>query len=117
MPQNNKNSNNQVYHHQRLPSHMPAHIHNDGMAHLVRHLAEQRQYKRELAPEQIWHPMDEFKNFSNELSFSSILDTNTENIHISENTPFRRLFIRTRGPEQKVWDRKWGWGRYLKRKR
>ncbi|MBO1929889.1 hypothetical protein J4731_23205 [Providencia rettgeri] len=74
MPQNNKNSNNQVYH-QRLPSHMPAHIHNDGMAHLVRYLAEQRQYKKELTPEQIWHPMDEFKNFSNELSFSSILDT------------------------------------------
>lgn len=113
MPQNNKNSNNQVYHHQRLPSHMPVHIHNDGMAHLVRYLAEQRQYKRELAPEQIWHPMDEFKNFSNELSFSSILDTKTKNIHISENTPFRRLFIRTRGPEQKVWDRS-GVGRVFK---
>ncbi|WP_206077556.1 calcium-binding protein [Providencia sp. MGF014] len=113
MPQNNKNSNNQVYHHQRLPSHMPAHIHNDGMAHLVRYLAEQRQYKKELTPEQIWHPMDEFKNFSNELSFSSILDTKIKNIHISENTPFRRLFIRTKGPEQKVWDRS-GVGRVFK---
>ncbi|MEX5904557.1 hypothetical protein [Providencia hangzhouensis] len=52
MPQNNKNSNNPSSH-QRLPSHMPAHIHNDGMAHLVRYLAEQRQYKRELAPKQV----------------------------------------------------------------
>ncbi|MDL9985765.1 C80 family cysteine peptidase [Providencia rettgeri] len=113
MPKNNENSNNQVCHHQRLPSHMPAHIHNDGMAHLVRYLAEQRQYKKELTPEQIWHPMDEFKNFSNELNFSSIIDTKTKNIHISENTPFRRLFIRTKGPEQKVWDRS-GVGRVFK---
>ncbi|MEQ5681675.1 C80 family cysteine peptidase [Providencia huaxiensis] len=113
IPQDNKNNNNQVYHHQRLPSHMPIHIHNDGMAHLVRYLAEQRQYKTELAPEQIWHPMDEFKHFSNELSFSSIIDTEAKNIHISENAPFRRLFIRTSGSEQKIWDRS-GVGRVFK---
>lgn len=110
MPQNN---NNKIYHHEWLPSHMPVHIHNDGMAHLVRYLAEQRQYKKELAPEQIWHPMDEFKKFSNELSFLSIFNTKTKNIHISDNTPFRRLYIRTSGSEQKIWDKS-GIGRVFK---
>ncbi|WP_285315601.1 C80 family cysteine peptidase [Providencia rettgeri] len=113
IPPNNKNNNNHVYHHERLPSHMPIHIHNDGMAHLIRYLAEQQQYKKELSPEQVWHPMDEFKHFSNDLSFSAIIDTEAENIHISENMPFRRLFIRTSGAEQKIWDRS-GVGRVFK---
>ncbi|MEX6398182.1 hypothetical protein AB6E88_14335 [Providencia hangzhouensis] len=94
---------------------MPVHIHNDGMAHLVRYLAEQRQYKRELAPEQIWHPMDEFKNFSNELSFHQFL-IQRQKIYILVKIHHLGACLFGQGDQNKKFGIEVGSGGYLKRK-
>ncbi|EPL6454956.1 C80 family cysteine peptidase [Providencia rettgeri] len=100
-----------IYHHEQLPNHMPNYV-NENMSNLVRYLAEQKSYVKQMSPLTPYHPFDEFKSkFTH--SLPEKLSLTETSIRISPQSNPRHHVIHTRGTEQKVWDSS-GHGRVFK---
>lgn len=100
-----------VYHYEQLPNAMPSSV-NENMSHLVRYLAEQKNYAKQVNPLIPYHPFDEFvSKFHHNLPEK--ISLNEAEIRITSQSNSRHRIIHTKGREQKVWDSS-GHGRVFK---
>ncbi|MEQ4672986.1 C80 family cysteine peptidase [Providencia vermicola] len=100
-----------VYHYEQLPNSMPSSV-NENMSHLVRYLAEQKNYAKQVNPLIPYHPFDEFMSkFHHNLPEK--ISLNEAEIRITSQSNSRHRIIHTKGREQKVWDSS-GHGRVFK---
>lgn len=111
IPKKETVSSIKIYHYEQLPNYMPNYV-NENMSHLVRYLAEQKNYAKRMAPLTPYHSFNEFKskfthNLPEEISLTE------SSIRISPQSNPRYHVIHTRGAEQKVWDAS-GHGRVFK---
>ncbi|MGG4662603.1 C80 family cysteine peptidase [Providencia vermicola] len=100
-----------VYHYEQLPNSMPNSV-NENMSHLVRYLAEQKNYAKQVNPLIPYHPFDEFMSKFHHNLPEKISLSETE-IRITSQSNSRHRIIHTKGREQKIWDSS-GHGRVFK---
>jgi len=111
IPKERTMSSMKIHHHEQLPNHMPSYV-NENMSHLVRYLAEQKYYKKQMNPLIPSHPFDEFKSKFNH-NLPEEISLTKKSIRISPQSNPRHQVIQTKGEKQKVWDSS-GHGRVFK---
>ncbi|WP_369310642.1 calcium-binding protein [Providencia rettgeri] len=106
-----KENKNYIHHYDTLPHHIPNDV-KESMSHMVRYLAEHKQYwKREqsLLP---WQPMYAFKGFFKNTSYDFI-DLSKPKVNISQGFSFKQLVIDLKGNSVDLIDNS-GHGRFYK---
>lgn len=93
---------NHIHHYHRLPDNIPNDV-KESMSHMVRYLAEHKQYWQRESPLLPWQPMFAFKGFF-ENSKHAIMDLSLPEVHIAKDSKPSQLVMQFTGHQQKIID-------------
>lgn len=98
----NKINKNHIHHYDKLPDNIPNDV-KESMSHMVRYLAEHKQYWKREYPLLPWQPMFAFKGFFENTEHSKI-DLSLPEINIAEDSKPSQLVMSFTGNQHKVVD-------------
>lgn len=110
LPEGDKNKNH-VHHYDGLPKHVPNDV-KESMGHMVRYLAEHKQYWQREKPLLSWKPMSAFKVFFNNTSVDFV-DFAKSKISFNPYSGFEQLVVSLNGNSVDLTDNS-GYGRFYK---
>ncbi|WP_272677426.1 calcium-binding protein [Providencia huaxiensis] len=93
---------NHIHHYDRLPDNISNAV-KESMSHMVRYLAEHKQYWKRESPLLPWQPMFAFKGFF-ENSDHAIIDLSLPEVHITKDSKPSQLVMQFTGNQHKVID-------------
>ncbi|HHE6469969.1 TPA: calcium-binding protein [Providencia rettgeri] len=98
----NEINKNHIHHYDRLSENIPNDV-KESMSHMVRYLAEQKEYWKREHPLLPWQPMFAFKGFF-ENTKHSIVDLSSPEINITKDSKPSQLVVNLVGNQHKVID-------------
>lgn len=110
LPEGDKNKN-YIHHYDHLPHHVPNDV-KESMGHMVRYLAEHKQYWEREKPLLPWKPMYAFKGFFNNTSVDFV-DFAKSKISFNPYSDFEQLVVNLNGNSVDLTDNS-GYGRFYK---
>lgn len=102
---------NHIHHYDNLPQHVPHDV-KESMGHMVRYLAEHKQYWEREKPLLVWKPMYAFKGFFNN-TFANFVDFAKSKIRFNQHSDFKQLVVNLSGDSVDLRDKS-GHGRFFK---
>lgn len=110
LPEGRMNKNH-IHHYDSLRQHVPHDV-KESMGHMVRYLAEHKQYWEREKPLLAWKPMYAFKGVFNNTS-ANFVDLTKSRISFNQNSDFKQLVVNLNGNSVDVTDKS-GHGRFFK---